>query len=208
MQFGCYVCTIIPDQLFFAAYSTSLFFTFCGRTKDADCSMQVLPDYWKFYENFRIFLLIPSVIEYVNQCKNQLAGFSVNWPYPNGLITYMIYLYTQVGDAFSFINVLPAFGPQRSAGHIVLLPQVFWRYVKIFFTASPTTIEYSVAMFEIVTFIFFLYLLMRAFKTNLNVSYILYSGIVLVVPTLTGTLTSIPRYVLDAFPLHCNGSSA
>ena len=155
-----------------------------------------------FTRVFGICLLIPSVIEYVRtNAKIHWRDVPAICLIPTGFIAYMIYLYTKTGDALSFIHVLPAYGSQRSGGHIVLLPQVFWRYAKILFTVSPKTVEYGVAVLEITVFIFFLYLVFRAFKTNLNISYILYSGIVLIVPTLTGTLTSIPRYVLDAFPL-------
>jgi hypothetical protein len=197
-----------PTSYYFAAvYSTSLFFllsvaAFWAIEKRRWLAVGALGAFAGFTRVFGIVLLIPAVIEYFR------ANAKIHWRdvlaiglIPAGLLAYMIYLYIKLGDAFSFIHVLPAYGSEKSGGHIILLPQVFWRYAKILFTVPPTTIEYSVAALEIITFLFFLYLLLRAFKTNLNVSYILYSGIVLILPTLTGTLTSIPRYVLDAFPL-------
>lgn len=197
-----------PTSYYFAAvYSTSLFFllsvaTFWAIKKHQWLVTGAIGAMASFTRIFGVILLIPSIIEYVR------INAKINWRdilaislIPVGLISYMVYLYTKTGDALSYIHVQPAYGSERSAGKIVLLPQVFWRYAKILFTASPTTIEYGVAVLEIAVFMFFLYLLIRAFKTNLTGSYILYSGIVLIVPTLTGTLTSIPRYVLDAFPL-------
>jgi hypothetical protein len=199
---------MFPTSYYFAAvYSTSLFFllsvgTFWAMKKHRWLTVGLCGAFASFTRIFGIFLLVPSVIEYVRaKAKIHSRDFLAIGLIPTGLFAYMIYLYAKTGDALSFIHVLPAYGSQRSAGQIILLPQVFWRYGKILFTASPTTIEYGVAVLEISIYVFFLYLVFRAFKTNLNVSYILYSAIVLIVPTLTGTLTSMPRYVLDAFPL-------
>lgn len=197
-----------PTSYYFAAvYSTSLFFllsvaTFWAIKKHRWLAAGVIGALASATRIFGVFLLIPCVITYVKtNAKIHWKDIPVIGLIPTGLLAYMIYLYTKTGDALSFIHVLPEYGSQRSGGHIILLPQVFWRYAKILFTVSPTTIEYGVAVLEIAVFMFFLYLLMRAFKTNLNASYILYSGILLILPTLSGTLTSFPRYVLDAFPL-------
>lgn len=197
-----------PTSYYFAAvYSTSLFFllsvsTFWAIKKQRWLLVGIFGAFASFTRIFGIFLLIPAVMEYVRtKAKICSRDFLAIGLIPAGLVAYMIYLYAKTGDALSFIHVLPAYGSQRSAGNIVLLPQVFWRYAKILFTASPATIEYGIALLEIVVFIFFLYLVLRAFKTNIGASYILYSAIVLIIPSLTGTLTSIPRYVLDAFPL-------
>lgn len=197
-----------PTSYYFAAaYSTSLFFLlsvagFSAVKKHRWLAAGVIGAFASSTRIFGVFLLIPAIMEYVKtHAKIRWRDIAAIGLIPTGLIAYMTYLYVKTADAFSFIHVLPAYGSQRSAGRIVLLPQVFWRYAKILTTASPATVEYGIAVFEITAFIFFLYLLIRALKTNLNASYILYSAIVLVLPTLTGTLTSVPRYVLDAFPL-------
>ncbi len=197
-----------PTSYYFAAaYSTSLFFllsvaTFWAIKKHRWLAAGVIGAFASSTRIFGVFLLIPAVIEYVRtRAKTHWRDIAAICLIPTGLIAYMTYLCMKVGDAFSFMHVQPAFGAQRSAERIVVLPQVFWRYAKILTTASPRTVEYGIAAFELAVFLFFLYLLVRAFKTNLNSSYILYSVIVLVVPTVTGTLTSVPRYVLDAFPL-------
>lgn len=197
-----------PTSFFFVSvYPTSVFFLF-----SVSAILSIEKRQWfiaglaglfgSFTRIFGIFLVFPAAIEYMrSSTKIKLRDLLCIGLIPMGLATYMMYLYFAFGDAFSFIHVLPAFGSQRSSGQIILLPQVFWRYLKIFIRASPTTIAYGVAAFECITFIFFLYLLVRAFQFKLKVPYILYSAIVLVMPTLTGTLTSMPRYVLAAFPL-------
>lgn len=197
-----------PTSYYFAAvYSTSLFFllsvaTFWAIEKRRWFLAGVIGACASFTRIYGIFLLAPAVLVFFAiKAKRRWRDILAIGLIPAGLLTYMTYLYTTTGDALSFIHVLPAYGSQRSGGQIVLLPQVFWRYAKILFTVSPSTIEYGIAVLEITVYVFFLYLLIRAFKTNLKASYILYSAIILVVPTLSGTLTSIPRYVLDAFPL-------
>lgn len=119
---------------------------------------------------------------------------------PLGLFLYMAYLYFSVGDAFAFFHVQSAYGANRTAGEIVLLPQVLWRYGKIFLTAAHSFV-YAVAAFEAIVFMLFGFLLIIAIRQKMRASYLWYSALVLIVPTLTGTFSSLPRYVLSAFPL-------
>lgn len=197
-----------PTSFFFAAvYPTSLYFlltvaAFTAIEKRKWLFAGVLGFLASLTRIYGAFLIIPAALEYIRlHTKIAWKVVSAIGLIPLGLVVYMTYLYISFGDALSFIRVQSAFGAQRNTDKIVLLPQVLWRYAKIFTSVSPVSVEYGIAVLEIVTFVFFLYLLLRAFNTRLNTSFILYCGIVLIVPTLTGTLTSVPRYVLDAFPL-------
>lgn len=121
---------------------------------------------------------------------------------PLGLGLYMVYLYQTVGDPLYFFHAQPAFGAERSGDSLILLPQVLWRYAKIITIAAPTTISYLIAIIELIAFIFACVVLwIGVAKRILPPSYLFYSFLVLIVPTLTGTLSSIPRYILSAFPL-------
>lgn len=120
---------------------------------------------------------------------------------PLGLVSYMIYLRGLVGDPLAFVHVQPAFGAGRSGGSIVLLPQVLYRYAKIFVSIPPDSIVYHVAVFELIVFLFGLTVLWLSRSTKLTHLYGLYCLVVLIVPTLSGTLSSMPRYFLSAFPL-------
>lgn len=120
--------------------------------------------------------------------------------FPVGLFGYMYYLNTTRGDALAFIHNITIFGEQRS-GSPILLPQVFYRYfVKIlpnlnylyFPTVFVTFLEVSVA-------ILFLILTLIAFK-KLKFSYALYAAGSYLIPTLSGSFSSLPRYVLIIFP--------
>ncbi|MBL7159707.1 hypothetical protein ISS85_04475 [Candidatus Microgenomates bacterium] len=118
-----------------------------------------------------------------------------------GLLTYMFYLGKTVGDPLFFIHAQPAFGAERSGGQIILLPQVYWRYFKIFITVSWYNYDFWIALLEFVVFNFVLLLLWLGWRRKLPKSWLLFSLLVILGPTLTGSLSSMPRYVLIAFPI-------
>ena len=121
--------------------------------------------------------------------------------FPFGILLYMGYLYYTTGDVLAFFHVQSAFGANRTAGGIVLLPQVLWRYGKILLTVPPGSLTYAVAAFEAGVFALFAVLFVLAIHQKIRASYLWYSVLVLIVPTFTGTFSSMPRYVLSAFPL-------
>jgi Gpi18-like mannosyltransferase len=119
---------------------------------------------------------------------------------PLGLISYMLYLQWQFKDALYFWHAQPAFGAARSLG-LIFPPQVVWRYLKILSSINPAQNEFWVALFEIVCYFFAVIALYIAYRKKVRISYQLFSWGVVLVPPLTGTFTSIPRYILTAFPL-------
>ncbi len=126
-----------------------------------------------------------------------------------GLLTYMFYLYKTTGDPLFFFTAQPSFGANRSTS-FVLLPQVYFRYFKIFlktplntayFTAALEFISFTLVFF---TFLFYFYKLIESLKKvgfSFESSLLIYSLVSFFLPTLTGTLSSIPRYSLLAFSL-------
>lgn len=128
---------------------------------------------------------------------------------PLGLIIYMIYLNKVAGDPLEFFHSVGIYGEQRSAG-FVMLPQVFYRYVfkilpKIDYQYFPVVFT---AWLEFITAIIFGILAglgilgglgkMRGFKFRL--SYATYLAFGYLIPTLSGSFSSLPRYVLVLFP--------
>ncbi len=122
-----------------------------------------------------------------------------------GLGVYSIYLYQTTGDPFFFFTAQDVF-VERST-RLILLPQVYYRYLRIFLTAD-FSFAYVVALLEFFIFnLVFLFLLYQGWRRKL---YIFWKGLSLekgiyyfslisfVLPTLTGTLNSIPRYALFA----------
>ncbi len=121
---------------------------------------------------------------------------------PMGLMLYMFYLQVRFGDWLYFWHAQPIFGAERTSGQLIFLPQVIWRYLKIFLTVSTYTEKFWIAVTEFSLTIIALALLVFAYKSKVRMSYIIFSVISLTVPTLTGTLSSMPRYILVIFPIY------
>lgn len=200
---------VFPTSFFFVSiYSEGLFFALSmGMIYALKKKKWLTAGFLGFLASatrlFGIFLLIFPISEYLSVPKEKRSHYSL-LPIvliPLGLIFYMIYLRQSIGDPFAFFHLQPEFGAQRSGGSIILLPQVLWRYMKIFFTAFPMTIQYGVAAFEFTTFLFGMFLLLVGWRQSIKKQYLIYSLFILIIPSLTGTLSSMPRYFLSAFPL-------
>ncbi len=117
-----------------------------------------------------------------------------------GFTFYLLYLQLHFGDFLSFIHVQKIFGPQRQ-GSLVLLPQIYYRYFKILLTASHN-LQYFVSLLELITFSFVfvivIYELKNSFtkKNSLRFNLAIFSLANLIIPTLSGSFSSIPRYSL------------
>lgn len=124
---------------------------------------------------------------------------------PLGLFSYMWFLFKTFNDPLRFVHIQTLYEINRSVGHFIFFPQVLWRYMKILVLAvgKPTIVAYCVSIFELSLTLGAFYLLYYGWrnKQGLRLSYFLYSFVVLIIPTLTGTLTSMPRYILTIVPL-------
>jgi len=126
-----------------------------------------------------------------------------------GLLSYMIYLKKTTGDWFYFARVQPDFGAQRSVDRLILLYQVFWRYLKMIFSVDPRSYIYFNVWFEFLIALLFLAILIWAWlmifhqekeKISWRPSWLIFASFAYLLPTLTGTFSSMPRYVLVCFP--------
>lgn len=118
-----------------------------------------------------------------------------------GLILYMLFLKARTGDPLNFFTSLNSvFGAQRDDS-IVLLPQVFYRYI---FKILPS-IDYHyfpqvfTTLLELGSGLLFLVLSIIAFF-KLRLSYAVYLAAGYLTPTLSGSFSSFPRYALVLFP--------
>lgn len=140
--------------------------------------------------NFLKFLI--SNIQHLISLFSPLAGLGV----------YSLYLWKTTGDPLFFITSQPIFGANRST-HLIFLPQVYFRYLKIFFNAS-FNFQYFVSLFEFFIFnlVFIILILdfIRNWKLGIRnyrrISLNLFSLVNLLLPTFTGTFSSTPRYSL------------
>ncbi len=157
-----------------------------------------------------VFLIIPIVFHLIQKSKVKISAILSPLL---GLGIYCYYLFKSTGDPFFFLTSQPIFGANRST-HLIFLPQVVWRYVKIFITASHNY-QYFVSVFEFIIFFLVLSVLILDLFKNLGIKnwklvrnlkfeirnfdrlgLNLFSLANILLPTLTGTLSSIPRYAL------------
>lgn len=118
-----------------------------------------------------------------------------------GILTYMWFNLQKWGNAFYFIQAQGNLQNNRSVDSFILPFQTLFRYFKIITSVSPSLYEWWVALFEFSFFVFVLVILYIAWKKKVRFSYILFGLLCLFIPSLTGTLSGIPRYVLIIFPI-------
>lgn len=156
-----------------------------------------------------IFILPALLLEYYQQNRRSFEK-KINFLDKNllfialsawGLIAYGLFLKKTTGDFLYFVHAQPQFGAQRTVGKIILLYQVFWRYLKMILTVSPTNPIYFNVWLEVGSAILFLTLIFIGLvKFKIRSSYLLFSFLAYILPTLTGTFLSLPRMVLVIFP--------
>lgn len=135
----------------------------------------------------------------INKCElvKSFGGVLLS---PLGTLLYMFYLLREQGDPLYFLTSQPGFGAERSARPIILLPQVIFRYIKIFLDLPMDSLKFFNAALEFtLTLIplFFLFLFIK----KMRFSYWVFTLVCLILPTLTGTFSSMPRYALGGFLL-------
>jgi hypothetical protein len=145
-------------------------------------------------------MVVDSMIKLKRSRKNHIAvkALTAGIVGGSGLLAYMVFLQVKFYDFLMFLHVQGGFGAERSSGALILLPQVFYRYLKIFISLGPTHMRFYNALFELVFTCLALYFLVVSFR-KIKLSYWLAALGILILPTLTGTLSSMPRYILSMF---------
>lgn len=159
-----------------------------------------------------LFLIIPYTVTifYMWKKKEIDKGSIINLFSPLiGFFLYAFYLLKTTGDPLFFFHAQPAFGANRSTNFIVL-PQVLFRYIKIFIT-STWNFQYFTALCEFVIFLFVLgalcyqfFMLIKQQESKEKYTMLglnLFSIVIILLPSATGTLSSMPRYALFSFSL-------
>jgi len=113
---------------------------------------------------------------------------------PLGLLSYMFYLKRTFGNYFSFVSVQAGFGAERSGLPVISLPQVFYRYLKMFLTAGNNYQLFNLSL-EFTFAVFGLVLVVWLFR-KVDFGWWLFLFFSYLTPTLTGTFSSLPRYLL------------
>jgi len=118
---------------------------------------------------------------------------------PIGLLAYMRFLWKTYGDPLMFVHVQPFFGGQRSGKKIILIYQVFWRYLKMILT-TKLDILYLIVWLELFVALGILVVLFFAYLRKMRLSYLIFAFFAYIAPTFSGTFSSMPRYALVLFP--------
>ncbi|OGK13342.1 hypothetical protein A2859_06005 [Candidatus Roizmanbacteria bacterium RIFCSPHIGHO2_01_FULL_37_16b] len=202
---------VFPTSFFFGAVYTEglFFFLLVGCLYFLKKERFYLAGIFAFFASLTkligLFLIIFFILKLIRNWKLGIRNFKlilITLSPLLGLTIYSFYLWLTTRDPLFFLNSQWAFGANRSSS-IILLPQVYFRYLKIFFTAS-WNFQYFISLFEFITFNFVLFFIVLDLIKNLKFKIKNYevlglgffSFINLLLPTLTGTLSSIPRYAL------------
>lgn len=118
---------------------------------------------------------------------------------PTGLLIYLIYLWRNYKNPFIFLFSQPGFGAERNALPVITLPQVFYRYFKMLITVK-NPFQFFTVFNELAFTLTILILIIWVYRKIDFYSWIL-SLLIFLMPTLTGTLSSMPRYILFSYIL-------
>ena len=144
-------------------------------------------------------LLFPALLFEAYQQKMKPSKIIWIFLVPLGLILYMVYQYFTVGDPLAFYHLQTIVGNQHQQG-IILLPQIYFRYIKILLTINGFEPIYQTVILEFLVGIVFFLLPLYGYYKKVRVSYILYALTGFLLPTIQGSFSSLPRYVLILFP--------
>lgn len=116
-----------------------------------------------------------------------------------GLLFYMRYLAIHYNDPLLFAHAQSFFAAGRDTNHLILLYQVFWRYLKMLLTVEVKSLTYFVVVLESLTAVVFGWLTVMTYFRRWF-AYFVFMFLAFLAPTLTGTFLSLPRFVLVLFP--------
>lgn len=228
---GVVVLLFFPSAFFLGAlYSESLFIflivtSFLAARQKAWVVASILAGFASATRVVGIFLLPALVIEYLvqqlpnNELNFTFVSFRAAWRHwwqhltlrdiqyligiivvgSFGLLGYMTYLGQQFSDPLYFFHVQAEFGAGRSES-LIPYPQVIWRYLKILATYQAWDWSYFTYLQEFIYGLFGFLGLLTALK-YVRLSYVTFSLAAFLLPTLTGTFSSMSRYTLVCLAL-------
>jgi hypothetical protein len=153
-----------------------------------------------------VFIIPALAYEYFKNAKSKGGGYYLRFlsliliPF-SGLLTYALYNQYKWGSFFYFLTAHTELGNSRSASALVFPLQTVFRYFKILFSLTPSVFEWWVALLELSAFVFGALMLYIAWKKSVRISYLLFAVPAFLLPSLSGTFSGLPRYLLIIFPV-------
>lgn len=198
------ILLIFPTSFYFGAvYSESIFMLFSILS-----FYFARKGYW-FLATFsgiissatRVFgvILLPALL--VEAVKLKAPFSRAFWIIfiPLGFVGYMVYQFLTVGDPLAFYRLQELVGEQHQSG-IILLPQVYFRYIKMLSTVDIHNPIYQTIVLEFAVGIAFFLLPIYGYFKKVRLSYLVYAMLAFLLPTIQGSFSSVPRYVIVFFP--------
>ncbi|MCL4416693.1 MAG: hypothetical protein M1365_08375 [Actinobacteria bacterium] len=195
---------IFPTSFYFGAvYNESLFLllTVLSFYSARKGNWFLAGMFGMFSSATRVFgiLLLPALLI---EAYQQKASFSkIIWIFLIflGIGTYMGYLNFTIGDPLAFYHFQKLVGEQHQSG-IILLPQVYFRYIKMIVSTSTQNPIFQTIILETITGLAFFSLPFYGFLKKVRFSYLIYAMLAFLIPTIQGSFSSTPRYVIILFP--------
>jgi hypothetical protein len=121
-----------------------------------------------------------------------------------GLGLYMLYLWWRFDKPLFFLSAQSAFGSRATTVTGLVTPfQTVFRYFKIFLTVNPASYDFWIAFAEISAFILGITILIwLTLKKKCPGEWLIFSWAAIIIPSLSGTLSSMPRYLITIFPIY------
>ncbi len=174
------------SSLFFLL-TVSAFYWIRKRNWWLACILGMLASYTNFAGVFLLPALFVEWWGYDRKLKNLIPLLLI----PLGLFTYMQYLSQTTGNSIAFYD--------QTQDKLILIYQVFWRYLKMLATVDFRSQVYLNIVFEFVSAIIFSVLAVYSFVKQ-RLSYSLFNLCLFLFSTFSGTFNMLPRYLLFCFP--------
>jgi len=198
------VFLVFPTSFFFGAiYNESLFLlfvllSFYFARKGSFLLGSIFAIFASSTRVFGILLFFSLILEVYKQRASLKNYFYILFS-PLGTLLYMAYLYFKIGDPIAFYNLQTVVGQHHQKG-IVLFPQVLFRYTKILLTVSPQASIYPTLLLEFTTGVLFFVLPIIGYFKKIRLSYLFFAFSGMLLTTIQGSFSSLPRYTLVLFP--------
>lgn len=122
-----------------------------------------------------------------------------------GVLGYMAYLKITFGNPLLFLFNQGGFGNARASSFSGLITpfQTIFRYFKIFLYSDWSNFAIWISLFEFICFGFAVFVLIYlTVKRKTPLVWLVFSWATVIIPSMTGTLLSMPRFILTVFPIY------
>lgn len=140
--------------------------------------------------------LFPALLVEWWQGQRKIKDLIFIFLIPLSTLTYFLYLHIWEGNWALFTTSMSVWRQDR----FIFPFQTVYRYLKIFFTVSPASLNYLVAVAEFTAVVFAIVVLIKGFNL-VRLSYWVYALSYLLIPMSGGTFQGMPRYIIHAFPV-------